>query len=170
MFKKFLGTIGILLISGFLVTSLSMTRELKKIDEDMEQNIDLLQELILIQDRMISNSGELPGINRTLTEMEESLDRTSTHAEESLTLLSEILDKHTDNLALNVQLAHSSALSGRRLHEVKTALEDMSPHLNQLEQLLSRLASVSDRERQHLERILAAARNMNRKTPEVNLP
>lgn len=170
MLKKILGVVGILLLSGFLVINITTTQQMKKIHAGMESNLDSLRKLVRIQDEIIKKNGELRKINATLDEMDAGSDETIVKLSQTLSLLSSVVDYNSNSLQLNNQMVTLSAQSGEKIKDVRAPIDSMSPHLAELQRLLSELSKIGEADRKHLDRILNATRDLNRKTPGVKAP
>lgn len=170
MLKKILGVVGILLLSGFLVSNITTTLQMKKIQSGMESNLASLRELVRIQDEVIKKNDELKKINATLDEMDAGLDETIGKTSQTLSLLSSVVDYNSSSLQINNGMVLSSEYSGQKIKDVRTTLDSVSPYMNELQRLLGQMVTIGEADRKHLESILKATREMNQKTPGVNLP
>jgi methyl-accepting chemotaxis protein len=168
--KNILGVVGILLLSGFLVSNITTTQQMKKIHAGMESNLASLRELVRIQDEVIKKNSELSRINTTLDEMDAGLDQTIVKTSQTLSLLSSVVDYNSNSLQLNNGMVSSSEYSGHKIKDVRATLDSMSPHLTELQRLLSQMVTIGESDRKHLDRILKATREMNQKTPGVKAP
>lgn len=170
MLKKTISILAVLLLSGLLINGITMTQQLKKIQTGLEENIESMEKLNQVQASIIDKNEELSHMLITVRNIDQSLVEITDKTSKTLTLLSTVVDYNASSLSLNNQMVGSSNQSKEQIQTVQASLAELSPYLNDLDQLLSQLSRTADQDKKHLESILKSTETMNSKTPGVSRP
>lgn len=101
MIRKFISILGILLLSGVLINGITMTQHLKRIHSGLEDNLQSIQQLNQVQAAIIDKNGELAHMVRTVQRIDRGLNATIVKTDQTLTLLTTVVDYNADSLRLN---------------------------------------------------------------------
>ncbi|MBA4494501.1 hypothetical protein ACFO25_18825 [Paenactinomyces guangxiensis] len=170
MFRKALSIFAMLLLSGLLINGMTMTQQLKKIHASLEDNIESIEQLNRVQASIIQKNNELNQMVTTLEQIDQGLTETTNKTNRTLSFLSSVVDYNADTLHLNNQMVNFSMQSKQQIHDVQSALSELSPSLTKLDQMLKQMSTMATKDKQHLDQILKSTKNLNSKTPRVNLP
>jgi len=169
LIRKFISILGILLLSGVLINGITMTQHLKRIHSGLEDNLRSIQQLNQVQSAIIDKNGELAHMLRTVQRIDRGLDATIVKTDQTLTLLTTVVDYNADSLRLNDGMLGYSKNSKQKIQAIRSSLQELSPYMQQLDQMLKQLRSTANADRQHMQDILQSTREMNKKTPGVSL-
>ncbi|MBN2911056.1 hypothetical protein JQC72_16305 [Polycladomyces sp. WAk] len=169
MIRKIISILGILLLSGVLINGITMTQHLKRIHSGLEDNLRSIQQLNQVQAAIIDKNGELAHMLRTVQRIDRGLDATIVKTDQTLTLLTTVVDYNADSLRLNDGMLGYSSNSKQKIQAIRSSLQELSPYMQQLDQMLKQLRSTANADRQHMQDILQSTREMNKKTPGVSL-
>ncbi|MBA4543572.1 MULTISPECIES: hypothetical protein [Thermoactinomyces] len=167
---KFLKILAILVLSGLLINSITMTQQMKKIEASLEDNLESIQKLNQVQASIIRKNEELGQMSNTLNKLDQNLDQVIGKTGETLALLTEVVRYNSGSLALNEQMEKSSKNAGTQISAVDSSMSALAPYLSDLDQLLKQLAATAKKDEQHLNDIYHSTRELNQKTPGVKLP
>ncbi|BCU82904.1 hypothetical protein JIR001_26870 [Polycladomyces abyssicola] len=169
MIRKFISILGILLLSGVLINGITMTQHLKRIHSGLEDNLQSIQQLNQVQAAIIDKNGELAHMVRTVQRIDRGLNATIVKTDQTLTLLTTVVDYNADSLRLNDGMLGYSNNSKQKIQAISSSLQELSPYMQQLDQMLKQMRATAAADRQHMEDILQSTREMNKKTPGVSL-
>jgi len=169
LIRKIISILGILLLSGVLINGITMTQHLKRIHSGLEDNLRSIQQLNQVQSAIIDKNGELAHMLRTVQRIDRGLDATIVKTDQTLTLLTTVVDYNADSLRLNDGMLGYSNNSKQKIQAIRSSLQELSPYMQQLDQMLKQLRSTANADRQHMQDILQSTREMNKKTPGVSL-
>jgi hypothetical protein len=169
LIRKFISILGILLLSGVLINGITMTQHLKRIHSGLVDNLHSIQQLNQVQAAIINKNGELAHMLRTVHQIDRGLDDTIVKTDQTLTLLTTVVDYNADTLRLNDGMLGYSNNSKQKIQAIRSSLQQLSPYMQRLDQMLKQMSATATADRQHMQDILQSTREMNNKTPGVNL-
>jgi hypothetical protein len=169
LIRKFISILGILLLSGVLINGITMTQHLKRIHSGLEDNLQSIQQLNQVQAAIIDKNGELAHMLRTVQRIDRGLNATIVKTDQTLTLLTTVVDYNADSLRLNDGMLEYSNNSKQKIQAISSSLQELSPYMQQLDQMLKQMTATAAADRQHMQDILQSTREMNKKTPGVSL-
>lgn len=169
MIRKIFSILAILLLSGLLINGITMTQQLKKIHSSLEENVESIQQLNHVQASIIDKNKELIHMANTLGQIDSGLIEITEKTNNTLVLLSSVVDYNANTLALNSQMNQSSQQSKQQIEKLQSSLAGLSPYLQNMDQLLKQLSTIASQDQQHLRSILESTKTLNRKTPGVKL-
>jgi uncharacterized phage infection (PIP) family protein YhgE len=168
MIRKTVSVIAILLLSGFLINGITMTQNLKRLHAGLESNLESVKTLNRVQSSIIDKNGELTKMLATMDRADKGLDDAIGKTDQLLTLLSKVVEYNADTLRLNDQMLKSSADSKRDIQSICKNLAELDPYMNQMDEMLKKLAATAREDEQYMEDMLNSTRHMNSKVPGVS--
>ncbi|MFC4077736.1 hypothetical protein [Salinithrix halophila] len=167
MIRKILSILGTLALAGFLINGITMTQNMKKLHAGLEDNLDSIERLNGVQAAVIDKNEELKGMLKTVDKININLDQTQAKTDDTLKLLSQVVDLNADTLHLNDRMLQFSGTTKKNIGTVHSSLSQLSPHMEKLDTMLKELDKTADHDKKHLKKILDSTESLNNKTPGV---